>query len=691
MPKLPMTKNIFYSILMGFIFLIFAVVTLSDYNIMWDARGRFMRGQAFANFFLYGIHNYNDIPVTEDVIRYFRDYRGQEISGSNIKSELSSDKDYRRSIYKDESTTFDYRISLPATGHPPLSDIGAAFFNIAFYEKLGIVRDDHAYALYSVVLASILVGVFFYWIASQYGFFSAIVATITLSTTPLFWAETHNNIKDIPLLVFFSLTIWSLWKGVVGVSKKWIIFSAIFAGCALGTKFNIVFLPFIVVPWFFAYFFTHPEKRKFYYQWWWVFLLYPIIALAIFFASWPQLWKTPIASALNVVAYYKDIGTNIDYTPAFRTLFGFNTYAFIWVLFTTFPVVIALSFIGIIGWIVRIKKTKDFLPLLFLLWLIVPILRVSMPNSAIYGGVRQIMEYIPALAFFAGYGAKIILKILPIRFKTIGVALILASFIPLFITLVRQHPAENAYFNSLIGGLPGAKNANLTGWGNTDGSIYEKAVIWLDRNAQENTHIATAFSEPADFYIPALRKDLFADNQFSGYLQKGEYIVGLTHDSGLENTYGLRYPETFLDPLYVFSVDGVPLLKIWKNDKENLKKAFLGLKLKSVGIMSEKKDNELLWKFNDQKQIVAVEVEFDQDNLCKPLESASFQVSTDGEYWNILPETYPGEPFNFLGSQPKNNKLIAPIGILASNLALVVSPKDSCLFNIRSSKITVLE
>lgn len=689
-----MGKKVLFSILAGCIFFLSAISTISDYNIMWDARGHFLRGQAFLNFLLTGKGSYENMPLTQDYARYYRDYVSQDSPNRDITKLVSKDPSYRRSIYQDQinSGFFNNLIEGKTLGHPPLSDIASASFNKIFYEKLGLLRDDHAYAFYSIVLASVLVAVFFYWICSLYGFFPAVVSAVTLVTTPLFWAESHNNIKDIPQLAFFSLAIWAFWKGIIGKSKKWIIVSAFVAGCALGTKFNILFVPFIVVPWFALYFFKSSfSARKIYLGWWWIFLSYPIIMFAVFFFTWPQLWYTP-TNLLNVFGYYKDIGTNIDYTPAFRTLFGFNTYAPLWILYTTFPAVVVLSLVGIIAWIVRLKKTKDFLPFLFLLWLIVPILRVSLPNTAIYGGVRQIMEYIPALSFFAGYGAYMLSFLFSARFKTLFYFLIVLCFFPLILTLFRLHPAENAYFNSLIGGLQGAKEAKLTGWGNTNGGIYEVAVAWLNKNAEPNSHVAVGFSETADFYIPEFRQDLLVDNQFSGYLQKGEYIVALTHDSGLEHTYGLRYPERFLDPVYVYAVDDVPLIKIWKNDKSHLKREFSEKIYTNMNLMPRQVGDELRWGLDKKRQIMAVEIEFNENNSCKSLDNAIFQISEDGQTWEILPETYPGGPLNFLGNQPKDNKLIAPMaGVIASEISFSVDPVGSCILNVKKSKIKVLE
>ena len=671
-------KKRLISLIVGGIFFIFALLTLPDYNIMWDARNHFFKGQAFANFFLRGRRNYQGLPITKEYARYYRDYVGRNAPDPNIQSRIAKDPNYRRSIYQGEVHTFDWLMERKATEHPVLSDIGSAVFNIVFYEKLGWLRDDHAYHLFSLVLASILVGVVFHWMFIAYGFLPALISALTLATTPLFWAESHFNIKDIPQLTFFSLAIFAFWQAMMKKSRRWIIISSLLAGCALATKFNVVFLPFILIPWFFI-------SGQDYRRWWRMGLIYPLLMLAVLFVSWPQLWQQPIGGFLNVVDYYRSVGTNIDYVPRFRTLFGFNTYAVTWIFYTTYPWGIFLAAVGIL-------KTKARLPRLFLLWLVVSIIRVSLPHSSIFGGVRQIIEYIPALSLLAGYGMYVLLNYIPGRFRWLGGLVAILAFVPHLITLVRLHPAENAYFNSIIGGLSGAKRSNLTGWGNTDGGIYRLAVLWLNENAELNTRVATAFSDTADLHIPELREDIRADQQFSGYLQQGEYIMGLTHHSELEHTYRLRYLETYLEPIYVYEVDQVPLLKIWKNDKEHLKTTIRSLQEEILIPVAEKEDNELLCDLGQVERVTRVEIELEESSSCQPLGLAYFQISQDGKQWEILPETYPGGSIDVLGNQPQGGKLIAPIaGLPARYLSLVADQEDACLLKGKTIRVFILK
>lgn len=687
-------RIIILSSLIGFLFFIGQLITINDYNIMWDGRNHFFKGQAFANFFIYGRHNYQYLPVTKDMVRYYKDYGNRYLPASeSIETRLSQNQHYRRSIYQDEIGTFDWLMDHVPTEHPTLSDTGSAVFNIIFFEKLGWLRDDHAYALYGVVLASVLIGIFFYWIYMSYGFFPAVVATITFATTPLFWAESHYNIKDIPLLAFFFIAIWTSYKGFIKHSLKWIILSSVIAGLALGTKFNALFIIPIILSWSFMYLLTQNNvNKKKYGKWWWVIWVYPLIMYGVLVVGWPQLWEDPIGGFLSVINYYKEVGTNIDYTPTFRTLFGFSTYPLFWIIVTTYPLVLGLGIIGIIGWFITFKKTKDYLPLLFILWLFIPVMRASLPNTSIFGGVRHIIEYIPALSFLAGFGAYVLLSIIPSRLRTISSLFLLFLFIPFIITLIKLHPAENVYFNSFIGGLSGAKKANLTGWGNTDGGIYKKAVEWINQNAEKEAHLAVGFSELADFYLPEFRDDLKADNLFSGYLQRGEYIIALTHNSELEHTYRMLYPETFLVPLYEYKVDSVALIKIWKNEKKYLKDDKKYLSEYRKDISSEIKEGKVVWDLGDLKKITRLEFSYTTDKSCRNLSVGYFSLSKNGEDWTILPEEYPSTVIEVLGVQPQKNHFIVPVaGRDARYLSFLIDPQEACFVNVSRSSIVYLE
>lgn len=688
-------KNIIVAIIVGVIFLLFAVFTLKDYSIFWDGRVHFERGYAFLNYYLTGKEGTPGAPVTKDFTRYVRDFLSRAVPNVKIVLPPLQTSSYRKSIY---SLTIDYLLSYRkyveySVGHPPFSDIGAAVFNTIFYEKLGILRDDHAFQFFAAFVAAILVGVVFFWSRRLFGTFSAIISSLTLSSYPLFWAESHFNTKDIPEAAFFSLAIFAFWFATIKKSKKWILLSSVFAGCAIATKFNafslfpILGLWFILMPTL-----KNKEERKNYRKLWWAILLFPVVMLLMLFVSYPYLWQNPIENFLNVLNFYKGIGTAIDYTPSFRILGGINTYAFFWILYSTYPLVLVLGAVGTVAAIVNLFKNKDTVPFLFVLWLFITIGRVSIPGSSIYGGVRQIMEYIPPLSLLAGYGAYVLTSMVKKKKLLVSVAILLL-FIPLLLDIIKYHPAENAYFNSLIGGLPGAKKANITQWGNTYGSIYHEGVAWLNANASKNSHLATAFGETADFYIPELRDDIHADQQFSGDFQKGEYVIGLTHNSELEDTYRLAYLNTYLNPVYEFKVDGVALLKIWKNDVSHLKNQVATLQKSTIVPKVKVNGTIITWDLGKTYNVTRLTFDYKDTIGCQPLNVAYSRISLDGTNWVREPiDTFPGGSIDIIPNQPDSGSFLIPFALSrARYISLVFGPQNSCIASPVDSKIFVLE
>ena len=684
-------KNI--SILIGVVYIIACLLTIQDYNIMWDARNHFFKGQAFANYFLRGWKNYDSLPVTHEYARYYRDYISKNYEQPDIEKRISKDPDYRRSIYQDDVHTFEWLMKQPATEHPVLSDILSSFSNILFYEKLGWMRDDHSYHLLSIVLAGVLVGIVYYWMATSYGNFAALVATIALAAEPLFWAESHYNIKDIPLLVFFSCAIWYWHQGITCRSTNKLLISAVLAGCALATKFNAAFLPFILGPWTLIHvFYAVPGHRSWYLRHWWIVPLYPAIMLSVLYVSWPQLWYDPITNFLSVVSYYNEVGVHIDYTPNFRTVFGLNTYPVIWLIYRTYPMIIICAVAGVAGAFLVIKRHTDTLPLLFIAWLIVPFLRASLPGLSVFGGLRHIIEYIPAFSLLAGWGAFQLVRVIPATYQGIAKIALVLGFIPMVVTLYHLHPAENVYVNSFAGGLSGAREKQLTGWGNTDGGIYRIALEWINEHAGQNAHVAVGFSELADFYLPEFREDIRADNYFSGYLQEGEYIIALTHNSELEHVYRMQYAQRYLKPVFVYEIEGVPLIKIWKNDKEHALPGMSDFEQVSLRLLPSQKNNRITWDAGSLRSGVYLDISYDQNEQCKELEFLTIEVSEDGSVWLLLPEAYPAEVITSLGMQPSNGHLIAPFAIGQYRyVSIAATPETACILNADDAVLSVVQ
>lgn len=646
-------KNVLSLIIIPVLFLIISLITLSDYGISWDEPIHFTRGQAYLHYFLTGNLDYQ-----------------------NFKP------DNKPSLYQDTSFTGKFFLKNDS-GHPPVNGILAALSNLIFYQKLAVLGDIEAYHLFNVLVSSLLVLVVVLFAAQAYGLLAAVVAGVSLALYPLFFAEAHFNIKDPAEAAFYAATIWAFWNSLKRYNLRWLGAAILFFTLALGTKFNVLFLPVIIVLWLLSRIdraklnpFNLAKKipKKFLL----VVFLSPVIISATFFLTWPYLWQDPLSNTFNIFMYYKDIGTGGLGQPQFLTPGSFNIFPTTWIIITTPPLILLLTVLGIIA--VFRQKDQEKTALLWLIWLIIPILRVSMPGSSIYGGIRQIMEFIPAMALLSGLGADFILR--RVKSKMIVITFIIVITIMLSWPLVKLHPNENVYFNFLIGGLKGAQQANIPYYGNSFGNAYYPAAKWINLNAPPGSKVGllqgTSVNIPVSYFTSSTN---YSNSVWSGITRQGEYLVELTHQGNeVAYPFAWEYVKRVLIPVYEVTVDDVPLAKVWKNDLEHSRAEYQ--KEISLPVRNTSSLNETLEITLDQVYSLAqLKVNFDTLGRCQPFKKGVIQTSVDGINWRTESEKLPD--FQIKAYPPlEGGKLryIFPANP-AQYIKVVSDSQNSCLFH----------
>ncbi|OGE36501.1 hypothetical protein A3A14_01015 [Candidatus Daviesbacteria bacterium RIFCSPLOWO2_01_FULL_43_38] len=643
-------------IIISAVFFIVSFMTLHDYGISWDEPIHFTRGQAYLNYFLNGETEYKDF------------------SG-------------RHSIYQETSFAAKFFLKNDS-GHPPINGILAASSNYIFYQKLGILGDIESYHLFNILSATFLVFIVSLFAKQAYGNLAAVFAGVSLILYPLFFAESHFNIKDPAEAAFYAATIWAFWNSLKKYEWRWLLAAAIFFALALGTKFNILFLPLIILPWLILRDrrILNPLRvisklpRKF------LIMLFaaPVIITVIFFLSWPYLWQDPI-NILNIFLYYKEIGTGGLGQPQYITWGGFNIFPAVWILTTTPPIILFLTALGIIAAFRRRETEKT--ALLFLLWMLIPVLRVSLPGSSIYGGVRQIMEFIPAMALLSGLGAVFLINLLrkfPVFSKSQNLILpifIAILFVPHLLIMIKLHPNENVYFNSLIGGLSGAQKANIPYWGNSFGNAYYQAVGWINQNVQPGSKVGliqgTRVNIPSSYFSPEIN---FSNSSWSGINRWGEYLVELTHQGNeIAYPFAWEYINKVLIPVYEVKVDGVPIAKVWKNDIENSRAEYR--EEKDILVESVKQSGNFLTIALPKDSTVArIIVEFGSASNCLDLNSGMIGTSSDGVNWMTEPEKLTDQQIVSYPTLEKGKIQYIFPARQAKFIKIVTDNEKSCLF-----------
>lgn len=562
-----------------------------------DEPAHFRRGQAFLHFFLTGKKDYSNLPVN-----------------------------FRRSIYQnDNENGYFYIDATKNQSHPAINDTLAALGNYIFYQKLNLLDDIGSHHLFGIVSVTLLLYGVYVFTAANFGAIPALVATLSIATYPIFFGESHFNLKDPPQASFFALSLLQLWFGITQKKASAIIFSSLFAALSLATKLNFVFAPFIVVPWLVVCgrrILKLPRSVMI------ALLFYPLIVISIFFLSNPNIWTASGQRIAEMARFYLSVGTKAggspDYQPEY-IFWGFNTYPILAILYSVPLVTLFFTVLGVVYSVRHFRDGKGKPYTFLLLWFLIPILRVTIPGTTIYGGIRHIFEFIPAMGILAGIGAASIGK----RYNSV----LLLLFIPIILKIISLHPNENIYFNPLIGGLKGASEKNFPSAGASLGNTYLQGVWWLNENAEFRACIATPIGLRGNVPETKLRKDLRYDNTCQSNLErKGEYAMEMVYRGYFNDWYAYKYYDAYLIPVHEIIVDGVSIFKVFKNDVQHTKPPLVSI-AKTIPQKIETNGNVITFTLSRMLTLGVTSFRYAVPASCSPIREGSVLTSQDGQRW----------------------------------------------------------
>jgi len=395
----------------------------------------------------------------------------------------------------------------------PLANILSAASCTLFFEKLGWLKPIPAHHFIIVILTSLFMFALFILTRKRLGSTIAVLSVLFLITNPRFFGETLNNVKDVPALIFLSLTILFFNEWACAKKARYMYLGFLFWAFTLATKMDGVFVPLILLIWqlprVFRLFLNGFRLRL-------RIVLHILLGIVLSFTSliffYPSL--LPV-SYPNWAEYSRGLlyfcGGFISYffIAGLNKSISWNIYA-LSQIFYTMPVV--TLFLFSFGLVYCFKKArKENTCSLLLIWFFLPVLRHSLPWASHYDGLRHFLYFLVPFSIIAALGlislADYSVKFLKLS-KSVSI-LILTSFflIPNFYSLVNLHPYQNTYFNILIGGLKGAQKADFPYscdyWFNS----YQSAGAWLDRNAKNGAR-CYSFSASSILKYSLTRKDL---------------------------------------------------------------------------------------------------------------------------------------------------------------------------------------
>ena len=362
-----------------------------------------------------------------------------------------------------------------------------------------------------------LAGIAGCWLAARTlaGDRAAFWAALLLAATPAFYGQIFFDPKDIP---FASGYIWALFF-LLGLMRgfprfNWIyilgfgIVTGLTVGIRMGGAILLLFLGLVLV-WNAWQFYreqktdyslddmSHPKNSS---GSLWRISLQRVI-LPVFIATglvyltmllfWPWARQNPIQRPLQALLSEGHFDWNFSvlyrgvYLMADALPIDYIFRYFVIQLPEIFLFVLTVGIIAVLIWFAkgRFRTLYTTFPfagaVLLFLAAALPVLIALIGHAVLYDGIRHLLFIIPPLACLAGGFIDLLFRWLGnIRqiYITLATLVLAAGVISTVYQAVQLHPYEYIYYNSLVGGLPGAYKDYETEYWST---AFSEATRWL--------------------------------------------------------------------------------------------------------------------------------------------------------------------------------------------------------------------
>ncbi len=420
-------------------------------------------------------------------------------------------------IYKDYGVSWDEPIQRDigmanlrfVLGHPdPLIDMKDRFYG-PFFEiflkgaELKLISPAPLQAVYFfrhlLTFLTFFVGAIFFYILSTRIFknrITPLLCTAALILSPRIFENAFYNTKDIPLLVFFTISFTFFMVYIDTRKFIYLILLAVFSAITTTIRIAGVLIPFLVIFVILADLIRSPEdwKRKIRPN---LLKLVLFLLLFVFFCVlfWPILWQNPIGNFIQALQEFSHFRWDL---PVLFMGTQYSApelpwyYSIVWILISTPIFYSLLFFTGVVQWIAGIQfKLRGFFEdqalklLLIAIWFFVPLLLVIFMKSVLYDSWRHLFFIYPAFLLLAFWGfektlAQVSAKFGRFNVASLGLVLVLgATFVSTGAFMVRAHPYEQLYFNRLAGKNLGEIKSlyDLDYWG----LAYRSGLEYLSR------------------------------------------------------------------------------------------------------------------------------------------------------------------------------------------------------------------
>ena len=442
--------------------------------------------------------------------------------------------------------------------HPPLTRMLPTFTWFLFHGGFG---DVVAYRMAPALLFAASVMVVFRVMAREFDYATGLFAALSLTLMPRVFGHAHIAATDTAIMAFWLFSVVAFYKGLE--DKRWSYGFAVLLGLAFSVKFTGVLIPLALI----LYMVLAREKRA------WRNVAYSaVIAPVLLIALNPTWWVDPFSGFFT---HYIQTALSRDQfvpTPAYYLgeLYPVHAPWHYSLVMTAVTLPVGILLFTLAGGVFGIRERANRWVLLILSQIAFYYVILVLPVSPDYDGVRLFLPVFPFLACLAGLGFRGLRDWVfrnsdrwPVLMKwgkeRVAALIFVIVFAWPIIQLAVIHPFYLEYYNGLTGGVAGANRAGFetTYWFDTVTPRVREEINQLPPQSR------VGVLPPVVDYLRymqdhgLLRKDLVMTQTDM------DYIILLPRQSQFRDFVWELYHRH--EPVFKLSLDGVPLLLIYRN------------------------------------------------------------------------------------------------------------------------------
>ena len=448
------------------------------------------------------------------------------------------------------------------------------FFNINDFRDAFLIRHLASFLVFYISL------IYFYKLILDIhnSNLLGILGVLMLFATPRIFAQSFFNPKDV---CFMSLCIINLYYGFKFLNTQNVKSSILFSltsGLAIGSRILGILIPILII--FISFLDLLRSKDKGIKK---IFPLISFMVLLPLFAIlfWPFLWSDPLnnffSAFQNLSNHYRPI-SNLFMGTYISSLYVPWYYTLTWIVVTT-PLLYLLFFLlGFFSIVKRLFKrllkineknsyddlwrgNKEKKDLIFLLIIIIPLFAVIILHSSLYSGWRHFYFIYPSIILISIQGIYTTSLNLT-KYKKLFFSIIFIFILPVIFWMIKNHPYQYVYFNSLIGSKFD-KYFDMDYWGVSN----YNALNYLLKKNKGTLHVGIIGNSDLGQSRIFLDKNIRDRIIFTHDFIKADFLVdNYNRWNGIRKTKNDLIIENNFKVYFDMNINNVPFTRIYKNN-----------------------------------------------------------------------------------------------------------------------------